>query len=76
LEEIKYLDWKSDVSEEENFQIASSRKSKKQEKNKKKRSIRGKSGHPLDESTSPVRGVPRSRSRYNLRKGAAWDKNS
>jgi hypothetical protein len=49
------------------------------QKNKRKtrkKSIRGKSGHPLDESTSPVRGVPRSRSRYNLRKGAAWDKNS
>jgi hypothetical protein len=77
LEEIKYLDWKSDVSEEENFQIASSRKSKKtREKQEKKEASGGKSGHPLDESTSPVRGVPRSRSRYNLRKGAAWDKNS
>jgi hypothetical protein len=43
LEEMKYLEWKSDVSEEENFQIVSSRKTKKQEKNKKeKRDLRGK----------------------------------
>jgi hypothetical protein len=43
LEEMKYLEWKSDVSDEQNFQIVSSMKTKKQEKNtKEKREFRRK----------------------------------
>jgi hypothetical protein len=78
LEEMKYLEWKSDVSEEEDFQIVSSRKTKKNKrKTRKKKETPGKkSGHPLDESRSSGRGVSRSRSRYNLRKKVDWDKNS
>jgi hypothetical protein len=30
LEEMKYIEWKSDSSEEENFQLVKSRKSKKE----------------------------------------------
>jgi hypothetical protein len=43
LGEMKYLEWKSDVSDEQNFQIVSSMKTKKQEKNtKEKREFRRK----------------------------------
>jgi hypothetical protein len=78
LEEMNLLEWKSDVSEEEDFQIVSSRKTKKNKrKTRKKKETPGKkSGHPLDESTSSERGVSRSCSRYNLRKKIDWDKNS
>jgi DNA polymerase III alpha subunit len=78
LEEMNLLEWKSDVSEEEDFQIVSSRKTKKNKRKarKKKETPGKKSGHPLDESTSSGRGVSRSCSRYNLRKKVGWDKNS
>jgi hypothetical protein len=42
LEEMKYLEWKSNVSDEENFQIVSSRKTKKtREKQEIKKRLQG-----------------------------------
>jgi hypothetical protein len=58
--------------------VTSRRKKKIKEgcKNKKKRISRGERVHPLDEIITPAGGVLRSCSKYNLRKGAAWGKNS
>jgi hypothetical protein len=76
LEEMKYLDWKSNSSKEEDLQTMTSRMKKRNKKrlHKRKEQSGGGRGHPSDESTPPDRGVLRSCSKYNLRKGAAWQK--
>jgi hypothetical protein len=79
LEEMKYLEWKSEDSGEENFHLVTSRRKKKNKRRmqmQKKEYPGGERVHPLDETIPPVGGVLRSCSKYNLRKGAAWGKNS
>jgi hypothetical protein len=51
LEEMKYIEWKSDSSDEEEFRVVVSRKSKKKERRKQKqiaRASKGKIAQPLD----------------------------
>jgi hypothetical protein len=74
---MKYLEWKSDSSEEESFHLVTSRKTKKTKRRiqrQKKEHPGGKRVHPFDEASSPAGGILRSCSKYNLRKGAAWGK--
>jgi hypothetical protein len=74
LEEMKFIEWKSDSSEEEDFQVVKSRISKKKErklKNQSKKSPKGTDGHPYDGSSTFEGRVFRASSKYNLRRGAA-----
>jgi hypothetical protein len=77
LEEMKYIEWKSHSSDEEEFRVVVSRKSKKKERRKQKqiaRAAKGKIAQPLDGSSTFDGGISRASSKYNLRKGAAWTK--
>jgi hypothetical protein len=74
LEEMKFIEWRSDSSEEENFQVVKSRISKKRErklKNQSNTSPKGIDGHPYDGSSTFDGGEFRASSKYNLRRGVA-----
>jgi hypothetical protein len=77
LEEMKFIEWKSDSSDDEGYHLVTSRKQKKLkrriQKQKGKGPIKG-TVHPIDETTNPRGEASRSCSRYNLRKGAAISK--
>jgi hypothetical protein len=77
LEEMKYIEWKSDSSDEEGFRVVSKKRSRK--KNRKSRmnnfnKTEGVGDHPHDETSSFEGGSTRHCTKYNLRKGAAWKK--
>jgi hypothetical protein len=73
LEEMKYIECKSDSSEEEEFQMVIIKRSKKRKKEAKTtyKKAKGKETQPLDGSSTSQGGVSRASSKYNLRKGAA-----
>jgi hypothetical protein len=75
VEEMKYIEWKSDSSDKEGFRVVSRQKSKKRgRKLKYQNSGKSKVVESLPtEETSPFEGGKnRGNSIYNLRKGAAW----
>jgi hypothetical protein len=79
LEEMKYIEWKSDSSDEEGFRVASKKRSRK--KGRKSRittfkETKAAGTHPLDENPPFEGGSTRHCAKYNLRKGAAWNKNN
>ena len=72
--EMKFLDWKSDNSDDDGFQIVSSRKKKRVKKitmNRKRVNTR-EGLHSMSEASTPEGGISKTRSGYNLRK---WRKN-
>jgi hypothetical protein len=77
LEEMKFIEWKSDSSDEEGYHLVTSRKQKKLKRRIQKQKGKGiKKGttHPIDEVTNCRGEASRSCSRYNLRKGATITK--
>jgi hypothetical protein len=77
LEEMKYIEWKSDSSDEEGFRVASKKRSRK--KGRKSRittfkETKGAGPHPLDVTSPFEGGSTRHCAKYNLRKGASWNK--
>jgi hypothetical protein len=72
LEEMKFIEWRSDSFDDEGYHIVTSRKTKKNWRIQKQKEKGLKKGivHPIDETTNPRGGVSRSCFRYNLRKGA------
>jgi hypothetical protein len=75
VEEMKYIEWKSDSSDEEGFRVVSSQRSKKRDR-KLKLQNNGKSkvveSLPTEETSPFEGGKNRGNSIYNLRRGAAW----
>jgi hypothetical protein len=77
LEEMRFIEWNSDSSDEDGYHLVTSRKQKKLKKRLQKQKEKGtKKGitHPIDEVTKCRGEVSRSCSRYNLRKGATINK--
>jgi hypothetical protein len=77
LEEMRFIEWKSDSSDEEGYHLVTSRKKKKLKRRLQKQKEKGtKKGitHPIDEVTNCRGEVSRYCSRYNLRKGATINK--
>jgi hypothetical protein len=75
VEEMKYIEWKSDSSDEEGFRVVSSQRSKKRgkklrlQKNGKAKVVES---LPNEEISPFEEGINRGNSIYNLRRGAAW----
>jgi hypothetical protein len=79
IEEVKYIEWKSDSSDKEGFRVVSRQKSKKRGRKLKYQNSgksKGMESLPTEETSPFEGGKNRGNSIYNLRKGAAWKTNS
>ena len=68
--EMKFLDWKSDNSDDDGFHLVSSRKKRRNNKQKVKNQVlKSREGlHSVSEAFTPEGGISKTRSGYNLRK--------
>jgi hypothetical protein len=74
---MKYIEWKSYSSDEEGFKVVSNKRSRKKvekPRNITSKEAKGVGSHPLDETSSFEGWNTRHSAKYNLRKGAAWNK--
>lgn len=77
LEEVKFIEWKSDSSDHEGFQIVENKRSRKKIKKQRADKLlkpRDKKSHPLDDDIPPEEGISKTSSGYNLRRGATLKK--
>jgi hypothetical protein len=77
LEEMKYIEWRFDSSDEEGFHVVSRKKSRKRgrkPRGQNKEAAKGGKSLPIEETFTFEGGQLRASSKYNLRKGAAWNK--